>query len=153
MSRYRCFAEMWLQDITSNTEYYLTADTHHNYYLETYNQKNMNNELYKDINATNDFKDYFLELESMANHKLKKLYSTLNDTKNYHTRIGAGIYNTHLHVFAETFNYTIPELNEYYFFEYKNNTPLFSVYRKSEFMRSYLQQEKYNTIYGLNPNI
>lgn len=39
-------------------------------------------------------------------------------TKNYHERIGAGIHNGRIHIFYETYNYRVPELNEYYLFEY-----------------------------------
>ena len=150
--RYRCIAEMWLDDAKEKKVYHLTAGTHYGYALEIHGKDFFDIKSFKTSDESGIFHDYFLELEGMANHALKKLYATLNDTKNYQTRIGAGICNDALHVYAETFNYIVPELEEYYLFEYQDGTPLFSVYRKSEFMRCYLSPDEYTSTYGPNPN-
>ena len=150
--RYRCIAEMWLDDEEDECVYHLTAGTRHDYYLKTQGKDFLDIKSFKTTVDSGIFEDYFLELEGMANHELKKLYATLNDTKNYHTRISAGICNDALHVYAETFNYTVPELEEYYLFEYQDGTPLLSVYRKSEFMRCYLSPDEYTSTYGSNSN-
>ncbi len=150
--RYRCIAEMWLDDAKKKMVYHLTAGTHHDYHMETDGRDVFDIKEFKTLEESRIFKDYFLELEGMANHELKKMYAILNDTKNYQTRIGVGICDDALHVYAETYNYTVPELAEYYLFEYQDGTPLLSVYQSSEFMHCYLSSEEYASTYGNNSN-
>lgn len=150
--RYRCVAEMWLDDVKEKKVYHLTASTHHDYHMEIHGKDLYDIKSFKVIEEAGIFQDCFSELEGMANHELKKMYTILNNTKNYHTRISAGISNDALHVYAETYNYTIPELAEYYLFEYQDGIPLLSVYRSSEFMRRYLSSDEYASTYGSNAN-
>ena len=118
--RYRCIAEMWLDDIKAKKVYHLTAGTNHDYFMEIHGKDLFDIKSFKTLEESGILQDYFLELEGMANHELKKMYAILDDTKNYQTRISAGILNDTLHVYAETYNYTVPELAEYYMFEYKS---------------------------------
>ena len=150
--RYRCIAEMWLDDTKEKKVYHLTTGTHYDYHMEIRGKDLYNSKSFKTPTESGTFQDYFLELEGMANHELKKMYTILNDTKNYQTRISARICNDELYVYAETYNYTVPELAEYYLFEYRNEKPLLSVYRNSEFMRCYLTSDEYTSTYGANSN-
>ena len=150
--RYNCFAKMWLRDEKQETLYKLTAAPQHQYFLETHNKNLLDTQAYKTIDDTGVFKEYFIELEGMANQELKKLYQILNDTKNYQTRIGAGICDETLHIYVETYNYKVPEINEYYLYEYKNGMTVLSVFHKSEFMRCYLRPDTYSAVYGKNEN-
>ncbi len=150
--RYRCIAEMWLNDIKKKRVYHLIAGTHHDYHMDIHGKYLYDIKSYKSPEESGVFQDYFLELESMANRELKNMYDILNDTKNYQTRISAGIRNDAFYVYAETYNYTVPELDEYYLFEYQDGTPLLSVYKRSEFMRCYLSSDDYSLTYGINSN-
>lgn len=150
IDRYRCMAEMWIEDNKSQTVYHLTADTNHK--RELFKGKEKGNFSFVGYNQETEkdapFNQYYLELERMANHELKKLRSILNDTKNYQTRISANIIDDSLHIFAESYNYTVPELNEYYLFEYKNGSPSFTIYKNSMFMYHYLMPDDYYRYYG-----
>ena len=112
--RYRCVADMWLDDQKNRLVYKLTSGTSGGYYLEKHGKDVFDVKAYRDLDEAGDFKDYFLELSAMANHELKKMLATLNETKNYRERIGAGIQNDAFYIFAETFNYLVPETGEYY---------------------------------------
>lgn len=124
--RYRCIAEMWLEDTANHKDYKLTAGTSGGYSLYAYlNGKYLGDiKSYKSLDESNIFKDYFLELESMAKREYKNMLAILNDTKNYQERISVNVLNDNLHVFVETYNYIVPELNEYYLFEYIDNIRL-----------------------------
>lgn len=150
--RYRCIAEMWLDDIKAKKVYHLTAGTNHDYFMEIHGKDLFDIKSFKTLEESGILQDYFLELEGMANHELKKMYAILDDTKNYQTRISAGILNDTLHIYAETYNYTVPELAEYYMFEYLDGKPLLSVYRSSEFMRRYLSSDVYTSTFGTSSN-
>ncbi len=152
INRYRCVAEMWLGDREQRRVYHLSADAHNGYFIEEHGAAGLEIKSCKSSDDSGIFKDYFLELEAMANHELKKMLCILNDTKNYQTRISAGIGDDVFHVYAETYNYTVPELNEYYLFEYKNGSPLFSVFKNSEFMHCHLGTDEYTRIYGKRQN-
>ena len=150
--RYRCVAVMLLSDTKHKKIYRLTADTQNNFTIEVPDKQQFEIKVFKSVGETGVFKDYYLELEAMATHELKKVLCILNDTKNYQTRNSAGIANDSLHVYAETFNYTVPELSEYYLFEYKNGSTLFSVFQNSEFMHLYLRPDEFASTYGKNTN-
>ena len=59
------------------------------------------------------------------------MLSVLDDTKNYQRRISADVYKDHFHIYAETYNYFVPELSEYYLFEYVEGHQRLSVYKNS----------------------
>lgn len=159
--KYECRADMWLGNTVGKKIHHLCVNAFWTAYPRP--QKVYRYSLLKpniiesiDYNSPEEaglFKDYFLELESMADYELNCSCNTLNDTKNYQSRVSAGIYNDALHVYAETFNYSIPELHEYYLFEYINRTMRLSVYENSEFMRCYLLPDEYTSAYGENPNM
>ena len=157
-SRYCCVAEMLLSDKKTGKKFRLGASTRDSLWLcdeETPVIKSVKSiediddlkEVYPDL-ETNDLKEYYSDLKAVAKHEIKKMYGVLNDTRNYGTRVSAGIRGDALHVYAETFNTTAPETGEYYLFEYMNGETLFSVYKSSQFMHCYLQSDEYTSIYG-----
>lgn len=100
------------------------------------------------------FRPYFAELKIAAKDEIKKLYSILNDTKNYHDRISARIVDNQLHVFYEIYNYIIPEFGEYYLMDFFNGIYTLHVYKTSSFMQYYMSNQDYCNLYGdLNKSI
>lgn len=148
ISRYHCIAEMWLDDPDNKEVYHLSSSTSHDYYMVKHSKNGDEHKSFETALESGVFSDYFLELEAMANFEKKKLLTLLNDTKNYQTRMSAGIINDSFNVFVETYNYTVPEINEYYFFEYINGAPKFSIFHSSEFMRHYLSHDEFVSVYG-----
>ena len=144
---YRCFAEMWLDDEKNKKVYQLHAGTDGTYSLRV-NGDIFDSKSFDKVEDTGIFEDYFLEAEAMAKRELKNMLSILNDTKNYQERISAGICDDFMHVYAETYNYIVPELSEYYLFEYVCGHEKLTVLRKSEFMRHYMSEREYYSCYG-----
>ena len=153
VDRYHCVGEMWLDDLKEKKIYHLTVDRGNKYHMEVHGNSFFDIKSYKTVEDAGAFRVYYLELGAMVKCELKKLYTVLNDTRNYQARLGAGIQNDSLHVYAETFNYVIPELNEYYLFEYRNGEAILSVFHSSEFMKCYLGTEEYALIYGNRRNV
>ena len=150
--RYRCVADMWLDDEKNRLVYKLTSGATGGYYLEKHGKDIFDVKAYKDLAEAGDFQDYFLELSAMANHELKKMLATLNDTKNYKERIGAGIRDDAFYIFAETFNYLVPETGEYYLYEKIGSDVRLSVYKNSAFMRCYMSEQVYQNTFGKKDN-
>jgi len=153
INRYRCTAEMWLDDIKEKKIYHLTANHSNTYFMEVHGNGLLDIKAYNEIEDAGAFKDYYHELKVMVKRELKRMYAIMNDTRNYQTRLSAGIQNDSFYVYAETFNYIIPELNEYYLFEYNNGETVLSVFHGSEFMRCHLDPKEYVSIYGNRRNI
>ena len=150
-SRYRCYANMWLDDPENKREYKLQAEPGGGYLLEIIPWPQPPEKpfiSFTSIEETGDFSDCFVELQGIAKKEQRRLEGFLNDTKNYRERIGAGIHNHRIHVFYETYNYDVPELNEYYLFEYIDDTYRLTVSKHSLFMQRYLLPEIYEAHYG-----
>ena len=80
------------------------------------------------------------------------MLTTLNDTKNYKERISAGIKDDAFYIFAETFNYLVPETGEYYLYEKIGSAVRLSVYKSSEFMHCSVSEQTYQMAFGKNKN-
>lgn len=109
---------------------------------------------YKSIDETGDFKNYFIELINAVNVEKRRLLSILDDTKNYRQRTSARLIGDAICIFTEEFNYSIPELNEYYILTLSNSNYTLKVYERSAFMHYYLSSDKFTKFYGtddLNP--
>ena len=151
--RYRCVTDMWLDDEKNKCVYHLYAGTDGGNYFMHINGRNVHD--YKDfstIEEAGEFGSYFLEAENMAKQELKRMLSVLDDTKNYQKRISAGVYKDHFHIYAETYNYFVPELSEYYLFEYVEGHQRLSVYKNSEFMHKYYSHDTYAKVFGKKQN-
>lgn len=149
-SRYHCYAKMRLFDEESECNYCLSASPTGNYILEKYS-KGADADIisFKKAEDSGKFADYFMELQGMAKSEQRRMEGYLNDTKNYYERIGAGIHNGRIHIFYETYNYSVPELNEYYLFEYIDGVYRLTVSNRSMFMQKYLSESKYAEHYGI----
>ena len=149
--RYRCVATMWLDDTQNNKQYKLTAKPDGEYFLEISPWPDAPEtpfHAFKSIDETDEFKDCFLELQSMAKIEQRHMEEYLNDTRNYYERISAGILHDSIHVYFEKYNYTIPERNEYYLMEYIDGIYRLSVSHNSQFMSKYLTSREYREHYG-----
>ena len=145
--RYRIVANMWLDDKQNRRRYKLTADGT-KYIREDYpfNEKSIH--VYHDIDETEEFRDCFIELKSMVKSERKVMADYLQDTRNYYERKSARIIDDCLHVYYEKYNYTVPELGEYYLMDYSNGVYTLSVSKKSRFMHLYLPTDVYATLYN-----
>ena len=101
-------------------------------------------------NVTNvpHLKLFFLKMKYHIKSEKCRLLNVLDDTRNYHERISAKVINNELHVFYETYNYSVPELGEYYLMDYVNGKYTLYVSHQSRFMRFYLSAEDYHDLFG-----
>lgn len=148
--RYHCYANMWLLDPDNECQYHLSASPTGNYFMDKY-PKDAVPEIahFKKAEESGEFADCFMELQGMAKSEQQRMEGYLNDTKNYHGRIGAGIHNGRIHIFYETYNYRVPEFNEYYLFEYIDGVYRLTVSDRSLFMQKYLAESEYEKHYGI----
>ena len=115
----RISAFMWLDDngikifklcaepagFLSCTEYSVKDEWYHEYDI---------------LEDTGIFKSCFIELQKSALAEQRRMAELLRDTRNYRERSSAKVIENELHVFYETYNYTVPELGEYYLMDYVN---------------------------------
>ena len=146
--RYRCVANMWLDDTEDRLVYKLSASNDGNYYIEKHGQNIFDIRSFHSLEETQDFKDYFSDLDTIAKRERKKMLDTLDDTKNFQKRMSADVINGKFRLFAETFNYYLPELNEYLFLTWDDNDFHLYIYPKSMFMHMYLGNDEYQIVYG-----
>ena len=106
--------------------------------------------LFKSLDETGNYKNYFIELENAVNIEKHRLLDILNDTRNYQKRTSAIFYEDSICVFTEQFNYIIPELNEYYILTFSAGHYKLYVYDQSAFMFWYLPRESYSSYFGKN---
>lgn len=150
VNRYSYYAKMVIVNDKTNNVYKLVTRGKDDYLIQNYSVKNdiLGDQESISIDEAGDMRDLFIELESMVKREEQKLLATLNDTKNYKERISANIKDDRLHVFIESFNYVIPELNEYYLLEYTNTKYKMTVCNKSIFMYHYLGEDLFREHYG-----
>ena len=103
---------------------------------------------YKNINNTGEFEIYFERLNNKIEIERFRLLRMLNETKNYGDRISARLCGNSICVFAEEFNYSIPERGEYHVLSYASGKYKLSIYSKSAFMYYYMPEKKYTKYYG-----
>ena len=106
---------------------------------------------YDSIDDTGDFKEYFIKLDSRVKLEWFRVLNILKDTRSYRGRASAKIINDKLCIFTEEYNYTVPELNEYFVMTRTNGEYELKVYNESSFMQYYLDPEKYKRLYNQNP--
>ena len=105
---------------------------------------------YSSLNTTGRFKELFAVMLSEVQKERQRLLRTLNDTKNYKKRISANFIDDSITFFCEEFNYTMPEVNEYYVMTYSSGEYKLQVFNKSVFMKYYLSKKEYRRLYGSN---
>ena len=123
------------------------------YIVYTYPTEACESELheYDQIDETGDFRVCFLEIEKAEQKEKKRLCDTVNDTRNYGSRIAAKVIENELHVFCETYNCDIPELSEYYLMDFCCGEYTLYILNQSCFMQMYLREEQYEQTYGCKP--
>lgn len=144
---YRIMAFMWLED-SGKRGYKLCAEPDGYLSCTEYPMVGKWYHEYDTIDDTGIFKSCFEELQKMARIEQRKMADMINDTRNYHERISAKIIKNELHVFYETYNYTIPELGEYYLMDYVNGEYTLYVSYDSRFMKYYLSDNEYRELFG-----
>lgn len=102
---------------------------------------------FKSLDETGDYKNYFIDLENAINVEKQRLLDILNDTKNYQKRTSAILSGDSICIFTEQFNYTIPELNEYYVLSLYSGHYKLYIYDCSAFMAWYLSEKMFKTYY------
>lgn len=151
VDQYRCSGEMWLDDSKDKLIYHLVSSSYGSYSVTKHGKNLSDTKEFQKREDTDIFIDYFIELDSMKNREMRDMLSVLNDTRNYKERVSANIRDDLFYVYAETYNFDVPQLNEYYLYENLGGKEQFSVCRKSEFMRCYLTTERYLEVFGKNP--
>lgn len=145
---YRCNVACALEDYELNARYLLYADTRKGLYsMRTSTGKYEPTTSYSSLDETGRYKEVFATLDQRAHKELSKLLDVLNDSKNYGSRLGAQIINEQLHSYAESFNYSFPELNEYYLVDRVGHDATLKVYKKSAYMPLYLSDGAYSKYY------
>ncbi|SFC11949.1 hypothetical protein [Ruminococcus albus] len=107
---------------------------------------------YNHIDETEIFRECFIKIEKTECAEKQRLCDTVNDTRNYGSRISAKVIGGELHIFCETYNTDIPELSEYYLMDHCGGEYTLYVLDRSCFMQMYLNDEKYEQIYGKQPS-
>lgn len=104
--------------------------------------------IYDSIEDTDlSFRPIFNDLENMLAIEKKKILTQFDDTKNYGVRTSAKYISGSIHVFAEKFDFSIPERNEYFFLDYHDGQYDFSISNKSQFYYCHLGDNKYKSIF------
>lgn len=145
---YRCNVACALDDYELNSRFLLYADTRDGFYsIKTSTGKYEPTTYYGSLDETGRYKEVFAVLNQRARKELSKLLDVLNDSRNYGSRLGARVENGQLHSYAESFNYSFPELNEYYLVDRVGNDTTLKVYKKSAYMSLYLSEDAYLAYY------
>ena len=147
-SRCRSTGDMILGDPKRKKYIHLVADTE-GYRSAQIIKVDVLPKSFKSLDETGDYKNYFIELENTINVEKRRLLGILNDTKNYQKRTSAILSGDSICVFIEQFNYTIPELNEYYVLSLSSGHYKLYVYDRSAFMAWYLSEKVFKTYYGV----
>lgn len=143
----RIYAFMWLDD-NGRKGYKLCAESDGFLSCTEYPMKGKWYHKYDSPEDAGIFKNCFVELQQIALAEKKRMSELLRDTRNYHERISAKVIENKLHVFYETYNYTVPELGEYYLMDYANGMYTLYVSHESRFMRFYLSKKEYLDLFG-----
>lgn len=143
----RIFAFMWLDD-NGRKRYKLCAEPDGFLSCTEYTMEGERYRKFGSLEDTGIFKSRFIELQQTALNEQRKMAELLRDTRNYHERISAKVIENELHVFYETYNYTVPELGEYYLMDYVNGEYTLYVSHESRFFRYYLSKQDYFALFG-----
>ena len=104
---------------------------------------------YDTLEDAGDLRSYFEIAQSYARQEFAKKAKVLKNSRNYRDRISATVIDNSLHIYTESFNYALPELQEYFLLDYADGIYQFTVADKSRFMELYLSPEVFKEYYGL----
>lgn len=147
--RYRITAEMLLTDTEQGCDYELCSDIH-----GRFQYKKAGELLYQQHQGEDygEFLPYYENLLFRARREQEKMINIVHDSRNYQNRISARVIDNSLHIFTESFNYYVPELNLYHLMDYCDGVFTLMVAKKSRFMNYYLTEEEYERYYGKPAN-
>ncbi|MGN9173971.1 hypothetical protein ACTM9N_14310 [Lachnospiraceae bacterium HCP1S3_A8] len=145
----RCTGDMLLGDPKRKKSIHLIASTD-GYMASQIYKIDDSPKSYKSLEETGDFKNYFIELINAVNIEKRRLLSILDDTKNYQCRTSARLIGDSICIFTEEYNYSIPEMNEYYLLTLSNGKYQLKVFDRSAFMHYYLSEEGFLRFYGFD---
>lgn len=143
----RCTGDMVLSDPTRKKYIHLIANTDGYLSAQVYKKDDFP-VLFKSLDDTGDYKNYFLELMNAVTVERKRLLNILDDTRNYQQRTSARLMDDAICIFSEEFNYTIPEMNEYYVLSLFAGKYCLKVFDCSAFMHYYLTSEELKKYYS-----
>ena len=143
---YKCESWMVIQNKDNNKKYKLEYRNNYDYSLW-----NIKDDVIEDVSVqkfnspseSSEFKIYFSMLKSSNKISLRKLNEKINDTKNYQCRCSASFENNKVNFFSETFNYLLPELDEYFFVLYSDGKYEYVLSKNSMFLKYSLKKSKY----------
>lgn len=147
-SNCKCVGDMIIRDEKNNKYIHLIASTD-GYLASQIIKEEAFKKTYDTLDETGNYKNYFIELLNTTKIEKHHLLCIINDTKNYYQRTSARLIGDSICVFTEMFNYSIPELNEYFVLTLSNKKYQLHVYEKSAFMQYYLLND-YKKTYGLD---
>lgn len=142
-----CTGNMFLSDPKRKKYINLTVSTDGYMSSQIYQVEDLPTS-YKTLEDTGNYKNYFIELINAVNVEKRRLLSILNDTKNYQHRTSARLIGDYICIFTEQFNYSIPEMNEYYILTLSDGKYKLHVFDRSAFMQFYLSSDTFNRYYG-----
>ena len=148
LSRYICRATMTVENLENKTCFRLSASSRGEFSVWNEESDYLPSLCVSDLSQTEKYKPFFVRLHADIQKELNTVKSRCNDTKNYYKRVSANYRNGSLHIFAETYNYTIPEMNEYFLMEYVDGEYTLTHSTRSQFMEYYLVPEEYEKQYG-----
>ncbi len=150
--QYQIIAEMIVENRETHNRLRLSSSATKHFTLYFQDENGLHIEHDENITESHELFYFFEELHLLAGRELDNKLSYLNDSKNYHDgRWGAKMAGTELYIYTEEYNYDVPELNEYYLMEYKNNQYILSVFQKSVFLQKHLSPETYNRYFKVKP--
>lgn len=137
--QYQARTEMYIEGVKGE-KYILGVDNIQNEFKILTNREPYFHIVDKTKNEYNDF------LNSLTDSNLRELrncYEIVYDTRNFNTRESAVYKDGKIIFFAETFNYSQPEKNEYFYGVLIDGNFSFAISKKSNFMRDYLSDEDF----------
>lgn len=143
----KCTGDMLLCDSKEKKHIHLVASTDGYLSAQIYKIDDLPVS-FMNLDDTGEYKNYFMELINAINLERKRLLNILDDTKNYQQRTSARLIDDFICVFSEKFNYSIPELNEYYVLSRSAGKYCLRVYERSAFMHYYLTPDELKAYYS-----
>lgn len=145
--KYDSIGEMLLRDLKKKKRLItLTGNAHGVLFSYEYEEKAST--IYKTLDETEEYKPYFIKLDAAITTEQQRLLKILNDTRNYQHRSSARLIGDSICIFSEEFNYSVPEMNEYYVLSFNKVGYELKVYNQSAFMSIYLSADEYRKYYG-----
>lgn len=148
-SRYHVIARMWLRDDINKRMYILWTGPSGGCNMEVRSKSGRwEPRQFEGVGSTGEFLPCYERLRTMARTELRRMAGFLLDTRNYRERSSARVIDGKVHVFTETYNYSVPEWGEYYLMERVGGDYELSVSGRGQFMGRYLTPEDYEEYYG-----